>query len=130
MRNRRQIIFLVDDNMNNLMAGKAMLKEYYDVFPLASAGRLFEMLENIKPDLILLDIEMPEMNGCEAIKQLKADTATRDIPVIFLSARTDSGSELAGFNLGAIDYIFKPFSPPLLLKRLENHLLARRQQIA
>ncbi|MDR2374814.1 MAG: response regulator [Treponema sp.] len=130
MKNRRQIIFLVDDNISNLTAGKAILKTYYDVFPLSSGSRLFAMLENIKPDLILLDIEMPEMNGYEAIKKLKEDETTRDIPVIFLTGRIDSGSELEGLSLGAIDYIFKPFSPPLLLKRLENHLLTRSQQIA
>jgi putative two-component system response regulator len=130
MKNERQIIFFVDDNIANLTAGKAMLKDHYDVFPLASGSRLFEILEKVRPDLILLDIEMPEMNGYAAIKKLKADETTRDIPVIFLTTRNDSGSELEGLNLGAIDYIFKPFSPPLLLKRLENHLLARRQQIA
>jgi putative two-component system response regulator len=73
---------------------------------------------------------MPEMNGYEALKKLKAEKKTQDIPVIFLTARTDPGSELEGLNLGAIDYIAKPFSPPLLVKRLENHLLARQHQRA
>jgi putative two-component system response regulator len=77
-----------------------------------------------------LDVEMPEMSGYDAIKRIKAKESTRDIPVIFLSAKNDSGSELEGLSLGAIDYIFKPFSPPLLLKRLENHLLIRSQQMA
>jgi putative two-component system response regulator len=130
MKNERQVIFLVDDNISNLTAGKTMLKARYDVFPMSSGHKLFTMLETIKPDLILLDVEMPEMNGYEAIKRLKEDEKTRDIPVIFLTARNDSGSELEGLSLGAIDYIFKPFSPPLLLKRLENHLLTRSQQIA
>ncbi|MDR0731244.1 MAG: response regulator, partial [Treponema sp.] len=130
MNNRRQAVFLVDDNISNLTAGKAMLKAYYDIFPLSSGNSLFAMLEKIKPDLILLDVEMPEMNGYEAIRRLKAEKTTRDIPVIFLTGRNDSGSELEGLSLGAIDYISKPFSPPLLLKRLENHLLARSQQIA
>ncbi|MDR2314530.1 MAG: response regulator [Spirochaetaceae bacterium] len=130
MKNERQIIFLVDDNMANLTAGKAMLKDHYDVFSMPSGAKLFEIMEKIKPDLILLDIEMPEMNGYEAIKKLKALQRTRDIPVIFLTSRNDSGSELEGLNLGAIDYIYKPFSPPLLLKRIENHLLTRKQQLA
>jgi signal transduction histidine kinase/HPt (histidine-containing phosphotransfer) domain-containing protein len=65
---------------------------------------------------------MPEIDGYEAIKKLKADEKTCDIPVIFISARSDMGSELKGLNLGAIDYVFKPFSAPLLLKRMENHL--------
>jgi putative two-component system response regulator len=129
MQNERQIIFLVDDNMANLTAGKNMLKGRYDIFSIPSGARLLEVLEKVTPDLILLDIEMPEMNGYEAIKRLKAEKKTRDIPVIFLTARNDPGSELEGLSLGAIDYIAKPFSPPLLLKRLENHLLIRNQQM-
>jgi putative two-component system response regulator len=130
MKNGRQIIFLVDDNMANLTAGKTMLKDHYDVFSMPSGNKLFEILEKITPDLILLDIEMPEMDGYEALKKLKGETKTRNIPVIFLTARTDPGSELEGLSLGAIDYISKPFSPPLLLKRLENHLLIEQQQRA
>jgi putative two-component system response regulator len=128
MKSGRQIVFLVDDNMANLTAGKTMLKDYYDVFSMPSAKKLFEILEKKTPDLILLDIEMPEMDGYDTLKYLKADIKFRDIPVIFLTARTDPGSELEGLSLGAIDYISKPFSPPLLLKRLENHLLIGQQQ--
>jgi putative two-component system response regulator len=116
--------------MSNLTAGKTMLKNYYDVFSIPSGGKLFEMLEKVTPDLVLLDIEMPVMNGYEALKKLKAEKKTHNIPVVFLSARNDPGSELEGLNLGAIDYISKPFSPPLLLKRIENHLLIRNQQLA
>jgi putative two-component system response regulator len=130
MKNERQTIFLVDDNMANLTAGKTMLKEHYNIFSVPSGTKLFELLEKVMPDLILLDIEMPEMNGYQAIEKLKAEKKTHDIPVIFLTSRTDPGSELEGLSLGAIDYISKPFSPPLLLKRLENHLLIRNQQIA
>jgi putative two-component system response regulator len=130
MQNGRQKIFLVDDNMTNLTTGKTMLKAWYDIFSIPSGAKLFEILEKVMPDLILLDIEMPEMNGYDAIKRLKAEKKTRDIPVIFLTARNDPGSELEGLNLGAIDYVSKPFSPPLLLKRLENHLLIRNQQTA
>jgi putative two-component system response regulator len=130
MKDGRQVIFLVDDNMTNLTAGKAMLKDHYDVFSIPSGAKLFEVLEKVWPDLILLDIEMPEMDGYTALKKLKEEKKTQDIPVIFLTARNDPGSELEGLNLGAIDYISKPFSPPLLLKRLENHLLIRNQQMA
>jgi putative two-component system response regulator len=130
MTEERRKIFLVDDNLANLAAGKIILKDHYDIFPIPSGNKLFEMLEKVMPDLILLDIEMPGTNGYEAIKKLKAEEKTADIPVIFLTARNDPGSELEGLSLGAIDYIFKPFSPPLLLKRLENHLLTRNQQMA
>jgi putative two-component system response regulator len=125
---KRNTIMLVDDNLTNLSAGKNMLKDFYNVFPIPSAEKLFLLLEKIIPDLILLDIEMPEMSGYEAIKKLKSSPAVQDIPVIFLTARNDAGSELEGLSLGAIDYISKPFSPPLLLKRIENHLLMAEQK--
>ena len=128
MKSSRNKIILVDDNMANLAIGRNLLKVYYEVYPAPSAAKLFEVLENIIPDLILLDIEMPEMNGYEAIKKLKSDASFSEIPVIFLTSKTDVGSELEGFNLGAVDYISKPFSGPLLLKRIENHLLISRQK--
>jgi putative two-component system response regulator len=121
-------IILVDDNPSNLRTGKNVLSEKYEVYTLMSAAKLFEFLGDIKPDLILLDIEMPEMNGYEAIKILKAREDTRDIPVIFLTGKTDTDNELEGLSLGAIDYITKPFVPPLLLKRIEVHLLVEAQK--
>jgi len=123
---RRRIIF-VDDVMSYLELGRNMLKTFYEVYPAPSAAKLFEILENIIPDLILLDIEMPEMDGYETIKKLKADKRYADIPVIFLTARNDVNSEREGFDLGAVDYILKPFSAPLLLKRIENQLLIARK---
>jgi putative two-component system response regulator len=89
---------------------------------------MFGLLANNKPALILLDIEMPEMNGYEAIKILKSTAETADIPVVFLTGRTDSNNENEGLSLGAIDYITKPFLPALLLKRLEVHLLVHTQK--
>jgi class 3 adenylate cyclase len=85
-------------------------------------------LENNSPALILLDIDMPEINGYEAIKILKAKEETKNIPVIFLTGKTESDDELEGLSLGAIDYITKPFQPPLLLKRIEVHLLVEEQR--
>lgn len=123
MDDSRKTIILVDDNMANLNQGKNILKSIYRVFPAPSAAKLFETLENIIPDLILLDIEMPEMNGYEAIKKLKADRRFNEIPVIFLTSLTDEKSEMEGFNLGAVDYMTKPFSAPLLQKRIANQLL-------
>jgi putative two-component system response regulator len=78
--------------------------------------------------MILLDIEMPEMNGYEAIKILKSKPETQDIPVIFLTGKTSTENELTGLDLGAIDYITKPFMPPLLLKHIEVHLLVEAQK--
>ena len=119
----KKVIFVVDDNNTNLSMAKNALKEQYRAMTMPSAASLFELLEKIMPDLILLDIEMPEMNGYEAIKIIKADARFSEIPVIFLTSKTDEGSELEGFELGAADYVVKPFSAPLLLKRIENQLL-------
>ena len=123
MNNARSIIILVDDNMTNLTVGKNMLSTFYKVIPAPSAAKMFEALEKVTPDLILLDIDMPQMDGYEAIKKLKADGRFVDIPVIFLTAKNDPDSELEGFDLGAVDYITKPFSAPLLIKRIEKELL-------
>ena len=125
---KRKTIFMVDDNLTNLTVGKNALLGKYKVFTIPSGKKLFEMLERTTPDMILLDIEMPDMNGYEIIKVLKSEKATAEIPIIFLTARSDSGSELEGLSLGAIDYISKPFSPPLLLKRIEVHMLVENQK--
>jgi len=118
----RKTIYLVDDNITNLAFGKSALAEHYKVFTMNSGGSLLKFLEKNIPDLILLDVEMPEMNGYEAIKIIKSKRETKNIPVIFLTAKSDGDSELEGLSLGAIDYITKPFSTSLLLKRIETHL--------
>ncbi|MDR1534163.1 MAG: response regulator [Planctomycetota bacterium] len=124
----RNRIMLVDDNLANLSIGKSMLRDFYEVYAVPSAAKLFEILEHVTPDLILLDVLMPEMDGYAVIRRLKADPRWRDLPVIFLTARIDESSELEGLSLGAIDYVAKPFCAPLLLKRIENHLLTVRQK--
>ena len=128
MVENRQIIILVDDDATSLAMGKAMLEDKYILYLVSSGEKLFELLYKVKPDLILLDIEMPIMNGYEVIKHLKEGKETVDIPVIFLTAVTDQGSELEGLSLGAIDYVTKPFSAPMLVKRIENHLLITSQK--
>jgi putative two-component system response regulator len=121
-------IILVDDSEINLATGKNILRSFYHVISVPSAAKMFEVLEKVIPDLILLDIEMPEMNGYEAIKKLKADERYADIPVIFLTALNDAGSEVEGFDLGAADYVTKPFSAPMLLKRIEKELLISNRE--
>jgi len=125
---QRSKIFMVDDNITNLKVGKKALENIYDVLTIPSGKKLFTILDTITPDLILLDVNMPEMDGYEVINNLKSDESTQDIPVIFLTARNDMDSELEGLNLGAIDYIYKPFTVPLLRKRIENHLLLISQK--
>ena len=115
-------IIIVDDNSASLTACRQILKSLYRVFPVLSAAKMFELLERITPDLILLDVDMPEMDGYEAIRKLKAEERFKDIPVIFMSARIDPNSEMGGLNLGALDYIHKPFYSELLLRRLDIHL--------
>ena len=123
MDNVRPKIVLLDDNVATLNQGKALLQDLYRVFTVQSPITFFENLEHNIPDLILLDVEMPEMNGFEVIKKLKDDPLYKDIPVIFITSKNDEESEREGFRLGAVDYIAKPFSPPLLQKRVSNQLL-------
>jgi len=119
----KKTVFVVDDNDTNLSVAKKALQKQYRAMTQPSAAKMFEILEDVTPDLILLDIEMPEMSGYQAMGILKKDARFSEIPVIFLTSKTDEGSELEGFELGAVDYVAKPFSAPLLLKRIENQLL-------
>ena len=128
MESKRKKIYIVDDVQSNLIMGRNLLKPFYDVYPAPSAATLFEILEKAIPDLVLLDVDMPEMNGYQAIQIMKADPRFKDIPVIFLTARDDETSEMEGFDLGAADYITKPFSGPLLLRRISNLLLIEKQK--
>jgi len=117
-----KIIFIVDDNEPSLAAAKNILKSYYSVFPMPSALKMFDMLKHVKPDLILLDVEMPDMDGYEAAGHLKNDDAFKNIPLIFLSGRSDPESETEGLNLGALDFIQKPFESTMLINCLKAHL--------
>jgi putative two-component system response regulator len=122
MARANNIIMLIDDDEMCLDMGMEILKNKYTVYPVPSGEQALQILKKITPDLILLDIEMPVMNGYEVIKKLKREKETKDIPVIFLTSHTDPGNELDGLTMGAIDYITKPFSPLLLVQRIENHL--------
>ena len=115
-------IFIVDDNVTNLSAAKNALKDLHRVRTLPSAAKMFEMMEKVTPDLILLDIEMPEMDGFQALERLKAEDKTAHIPVIFLTSLTDATVEARGFKMGVIDFINKPFSEPVLQNRIKTHL--------
>ena len=128
MEKQPYCIFMVDDNPIYLNSGKSILQEKYTVVTIPSGEKLLLILEKVKPDLILLDIEMPGKNGYEVIKEIKGNLQTNEIPVIFLTAKSETENELLGLSLGAVDYITKPFSPPLLLKRIELHLLVQSQK--
>jgi len=119
---RKKIIVVVDDNAMNLNICKNILKLLYEVYPVSSAAKMFMLMERIIPDLILLDVELPEMNGYEAMRILKTNNKFKDVPFIFISGNRDVENEMKGLNLGALDYIFKPIAGELLLRRIETHL--------
>jgi len=120
---KRKTIALVDDSPASLLASQFVLTESYNVLTACSGEDLLKMLEEHIPDLILLDIEMPGIDGLEVIKILKKQKATKSIPVIILAKSVDEKQEIEALSLGAIDYMSKPFSPIRLLKRIEMHLL-------
>jgi putative two-component system response regulator len=128
MNQERELILMVDDDPAILRAGKNVLSEKYSVVTLSSGEKLLAFLENVAPALILLDVMMPGIDGYETLKVLRSKGQTRDIPVIFLTAKTDSGDEVQGLRLGAVDYIAKPFVPDLLLMRIKVHLLVESQK--
>ena len=122
MVNGRRKIILVDDINYYLHTVKGRFEKEYDIYPARSAGELFRLLETVAPELILLDIGIPGTDGFEIIKQLKKDTRYQDIPVIFLSGKTDKESIIKGLSLGAVDFITKPFRNTQLIDSIENHL--------
>ena len=119
----RPTILVVDDTPDNLSLMTGLLKDDYKVKAATNGDKALKISQSdAPPDLILLDIMMPEMDGYEVCRRLKADAATREIPVIFLTAKTGVDDEKLGLELGAVDYITKPISPPIVLARVKNHL--------
>ncbi|MCL2102390.1 MAG: response regulator [Fibromonadales bacterium] len=118
----QKLIFIVDDNDANLTIAASVLETKYQVLTMPSAEKMFLLLQKKRPDMILLDIEMLGMNGFEAMKLLKANNLYAQIPVIFLTGLVDVSNEAYGIELGAVDFIMKPFSAPVLLNRIKNHL--------
>jgi DNA-binding response OmpR family regulator len=115
-------IILVDDLNFHLLSTKERLKKHFAIFPAHSAEEMFEIIDDVEPELILLDINMPDSNGYETIEKLHADTRYAKIPVIFLTSNTDKKSVMKGMNLGASDYITKPFTVENLVECIEYHL--------
>ncbi len=122
-------IAIVDDSRFAHKVVSSILEEVYDLTQYLSATEALKDFETNIPDLILLDVEMPKMNGLEAIKLLKENPKTENIPVIFLTGRVDLEFEFLAFDLGAVDYIKKPFITPLLLKRVAMHINHAQQKI-
>jgi CheY-like chemotaxis protein/DNA-binding CsgD family transcriptional regulator len=124
-------ILIIDDKQDNLRLLVNILKnQAYRVRPIRNAFQGLMVAQQEVPDLILLDIKMPEIDGYEVCRRLKADDQTRDIPVIFLSALEEVGDKLQAFQVGAVDYVSKPFQEVELLARIETHLTVRQLQQA
>ena len=128
MEATRAKILVVDDTKTNIEVLEGILSNDYDVFVALDGHKALMLTERVKPDLILLDVMMPEMDGYETLRQMKARNILGGTPVIFLTAKSDSKSEQTGLNLGAVDYIGKPFSPDLVLLRIKNQLEYKRQR--
>jgi len=122
---KKATILTVDDTVMNIEVVKGVLSDDYLVQAALSGEVALKIVAKRKPDLILLDVMMPEMDGYEVCERLKANEETKDIPVIFLTAKSQEEDETRGLALGAVDYITKPISPPILKERVKNHLLLK-----
>jgi putative two-component system response regulator len=122
----KPVVLVVDDTPQNLKLMVELLRDQYQTLVANSGLRALAIARSPQcPDIILLDIMMPEMDGYEVLRQLKADETTRHIPVIFLTAKSEVDDETKGLALGAVDYITKPISPPIVLARVKSQLLIK-----
>jgi phosphoserine phosphatase RsbU/P len=129
----KKLVLVVDDAPANLHAVHSILKNDFKIRVATSGAKALELVKvKPHPDLILLDVMMPEMDGYEVCGILKATPEVRDIPVIFLTGKTEADDETKGFEVGAVDYIHKPFSPAVMRARVHTHLRLRetREQLA
>lgn len=124
----RQTVLIVDDTPENLTILNKLLKDQYKVKVANNGVKALEIVfsQGELPDLVLLDIMMPDMDGYEVCRRLKENEKAREIPVIFLTAKSQVADEQKGLKLGAVDYITKPISPPILLERVKNHLALKQ----
>ncbi len=127
----KSCILVVDDERFNINVVVSFLKDDYNILVAKNGKKALEIVasDNI-PDLILLDIMMPDMNGYEVCKQLKSDKKTTDIPIIFLTAKSEVDDEAYGFDVGAADYITKPFSASIVKARVKTHIALHKAQQA
>jgi len=124
----KQSVLIVDDERSNLNILVNALEDEYNCIVAKSGEQALKHISVLNPDIILLDIMMSGITGYDVCQQLKADENTTDIPVIFITAMSDEGYETKGLEMGAVDYITKPFSPDLVRARVANHLLLKIRQ--
>lgn len=123
MESKKKLILIVDDNPENIkVLGNLLKNNDYEVGASLDGNKAFEFIKNEVPDLILLDVMMPGMNGFEVCEELKANVETRHIPIIFLTAKTSTEDIVKGFNVGGVDYVSKPFNSEELLARVKTHI--------
>jgi two-component system, sensor histidine kinase and response regulator len=123
---KRQTVMIVDDTLSNIELLSESLGDEYELIFATSGADALELIRADKPDLLLLDVMMPGMDGYQLCTILKGDPATRDIPVIFVTAMCQEEDEIKGLELGAIDYVTKPISPHIVRARVKNHLELKR----
>ena len=128
MANLKHRVLIIDDDLLNITALTYLLSDEFNVFTERSSRKSIEVAKEVKPDVILLDVVMPDMNGYEVITALKKDESTRDIPVIFVTALNNTRDEEQGLTLGAVDYVNKPFSSYILKLRIKNQLQISKQK--
>lgn len=117
-----QRILLVDDEATNLHILRSLLQDDYQLLFAKNGQRALELTRQEKPDLILLDVMMPDLTGFDVCKTLKEDEATKHIPIIFVTALADEADETQGFEIGCVDYISKPINPSIVRARVKTHL--------
>ncbi|MBI9092645.1 MAG: sigma 54-interacting transcriptional regulator [Desulfobacterium sp.] len=129
MKTNKHLIMIIDDSPTNINILAGTLKDEFRLTIAKSGQTAFERLGQQLPDLILLDIIMPEMNGFEICRRLKADDRTREIPIIFITAMEEANKKTKGFELGAVDYITRPFHMAEVLARVRTHLSLRQMHL-
>ena len=128
--NTRPLILAVDDEASNLQLLRQILQDHYRLLFAKDGARALELARQEQPDLVLLDVMMPGMSGYEVCAALKAHPSTASVPVIFVTALTETADEVEGFEAGAVDYITKPVSPPVVRARVRTHLsLVRMEEL-
>lgn len=130
MASKQQSVLVVDDTITNIEILLEILTNDYRVKAALNGEDALNVAESVDPpDIILLDVMMPGMDGFETCRKLKLNLKTRNIPVIFVTTKDTEADEMEGFNLGAVDYITKPFSPSVVLARVKTHLSLHNQNI-
>lgn len=124
--NKTSLILIVDDDEINIEMLHSVLGDEYDIIFATDGQEALDLAKERQPDLVLLDVVMPAMNGYEVCEYLKADNNTASIPVIFITGQNDIQAEIRGLQAGAIDYVTKPFNPLIIKVRIRNHIELQR----